>query len=122
MPIPRSAAVVITLAFGLMMAVPPALGHSEQQVTHPEAGEQLDTTPDAITVEFDAPMRITSVTLKDGDGTAFPVEAASGRDAVTTLEVPLQPLPDAAYTFSWRGLSEDGHTMSGELSFSIEAR
>jgi len=110
------------MALALFMVTPAAVGHSEQQTTDPAQGEQLDTAPDVIKVEFDDPMRITRVSLADGDGTAFPIEAESGRDAVTTLEVPLQPLPDGDYAFSWRGLSEDGHTMSGELSFSIEAR
>lgn len=119
MPI-RKRALGAGVAAALMLITSVATGHSEAEMTRPADGETLDSTPDAITVEFDEPMRITRVKLYDSDGTEFPVEAESGRDAVTTLEVPLQPLAEGDYEFSWRGLSEDGHTMSGESSFSIE--
>lgn len=106
----------LTLAFASS-----ALGHSSALTPTPDQGEVVSTPPSELRIPFDGPMRIITTTLTREDGKSFDVSAQAGRSLSQALVVVPPTLPNGRYTLAWRGLSEDGHTMTGELAFEVDA-
>ena len=96
-----------------------ATAHSRQEGTVPKDGAILASAPPAITIRFDKPMRVTLIELTNADGAAFALERTDAMAPVTRFEATPVPLAAGRYTVRWRGLSEDGHPMSGRFSFEI---
>lgn len=96
-----------------------ANAHSRAETTVPASGAVVAEAPPVITISFDEPMRITLIELTDADGDAFALERTDGMRPVTRFEAAPPDLPAGRYTVDWRGLSEDGHAMSGRFSFEV---
>ena len=96
-----------------------AAAHSRAETTVPANGDVLATAPEAITMAFDKPMRITLIELTNADGDAFALERTDEMAPVTRFEAAPPALPAGSYTVRWRGLSEDGHAMKGTFSFEV---
>ena len=114
----RLAAIVATAAFALSLAGA-AAAHSRPETTAPADGEVVAAAPAVISISFDKPMRVTTIELTGADGEAFALERTDEMAPVTRFEATPPPLPAGRYTVTWRGLSEDGHAMSGRFSFEI---
>lgn len=95
------------------------MAHSKEEMTVPEDGATLSTSPTLISIVFDTPMRVTLLKLSDDQGERYDIERHTGLEAVTDFSVIPEELPAGRYFVEWRGLSADGHTMSGQFSFSI---
>ncbi|MEX0420909.1 copper resistance CopC family protein [Spiribacter pallidus] len=95
--------------------------HSQTVQSEPPNGAVLGRAPDQVTVQFDAPMRVISVELTAARGETFDVSANAGRDPAEQLVVDLPALGPGDYSLSWRGLSEDGHSMAAEMEFRVDA-
>lgn len=114
----RLAAIVASAAFALSLAGA-AAAHSRPETTAPADGEVVAAAPAVISISFDKPMRVTTIELTGADGEAFALERTDEMAPVTRFEATPPPLPAGRYTVTWRGLSEDGHAMSGRFSFEI---
>ncbi len=114
----RLAAIVATAAFALSLA-DAAAAHSRPETTAPADGEVVAAAPAVISISFDKPMRVTTIELTGADGDTFALERTDEMAPVTRFEATPPPLPAGHYTVTWRGLSEDGHAMSGRFSFEI---
>ncbi|MBS3786488.1 MAG: copper resistance protein CopC [Gammaproteobacteria bacterium] len=86
----------------------------------PADGAEMQASPPAIIIEFDASMRVISVSLEADNGANYDLAPEAGRSPSDVLNVPLPDLPAGSYSFEWRGLAEDGHAMSGGLEFRIK--
>lgn len=104
------------LSFALAGA---AAAHSRPEATVPANGETVTEAPAVIAITFDEPMRVTRIELTSAGGDAFPLERTDGMAPVTRFEATPPPLPAGRYTVTWRGLSADGHPMSGRFSFDV---
>ena len=104
---------LLTLATGV------AVAHSKQEVTFPEDGAVLATSPDVVSMRFDTPMRITVISLTSETGGAFDLRRSDGMQPVTDFRATTPVLPDGRYTVDWRGLSPDGHPMKCRFSFEV---
>lgn len=111
-----AAAVTGAFAFALTGA---AAAHSRPETTAPADGEVVAAAPAVISISFDKPMRVTTIELTGADGEALALERTDGMAPVTRFEATPPPLPAGYYTMTWRGLSEDGHAMSGRFSFEV---
>ena len=111
-------AAAFTLAFALATGGA-ATAHSRPETTVPANGAVLAAAPPVISIAFDKPMRVTLIELTDADGDAFALERTDAMAPVTRFEATLAPLPAGSYTVEWRGLSEDGHAMSGSFAFEV---
>lgn len=110
------------LTMGLSLAIASsAFGHSSALSPTPARDAVLSAAPTELRIPFDGPMRVITTTLTRDNGESFDVAAQAGRSATETLVVVPPALPDGSYTLEWRGLSEDGHTMTGELRFSVDS-
>lgn len=115
---PRTLALM--LAAALSLAAPFATAHSVTKSTTPADGSTVEGSPPVIEVEFDAPMRVTSIQLTGADGTIFDVGPHDKMTAVRTFRAEPQALPSGTYTVEWRGLAADGHVMKGRFGFTVE--
>lgn len=105
---------------GLAVAVAPALAfaHSKSESTTPADGATV-TEVSELSMRFDDPMRIISVTLTSPDGD-FEIERETGMDPATEFRaLPMEELAPGSYRFDWRGMASDGHPMQGSLSFTV---
>ena len=96
-----------------------ATAHSRPETTEPANGETVDAAPAVIAINFDKPMRITLIELTGAGGESLTLERTDEMAPVTRFEAAPPPLPAGSYTVEWRGLSEDGHAMSGRFSFEV---
>ena len=105
---------------GLAVAVAPALAfaHSKSEATTPADGATV-TEVSELSMRFDDPMRIISVTLTSPDGD-IEIERETGMDPATEFRaLPMEELAPGSYRFDWRGMASDGHPMQGSFSFTV---
>ena len=117
-----TAAAAAAGALALALALAPggaATAHSRAETTEPANGEVIAAAPAVITISFDKPMRITLIELTGAGGKALALERTDDMAPVTRFEAVPPPLAAGRYTVEWRGLSEDGHPMSGRFSFEV---
>ena len=115
----RLGAAAAIVAFSPLSSAVPAAAHSRPETTAPANGEVVAAAPEVISISFDKPMRVTFIELTGTDGDAFALERTDEMAPVTRFEATPPPLPAGRYTVKWRGLSEDGHAMSGRFSFEV---
>jgi methionine-rich copper-binding protein CopC len=109
----------------LLVAVPAvAAAHAELESSTPAAGENLDTAPTEVTLTFDDEL--------DPDGSTFTVVDADGQE-VGSGEVDLTvadrnvlagevTITDpGVYTVEYTVVGDDGHAVSGTISFGYDA-
>ena len=104
----------------LAVVVAPALAfaHSKSEATTPADGATVIDVPE-LSMRFDDPMRIISVTLTSPDGDVE-IERETGMDPTTEFRaLPLEELAPGSYRFDWRGMASDGHPMQGSFSFTV---
>jgi len=121
MPTIRSLPPLIVLAV-LLLWPTPASAHANLVRSVPAAGAMLETTPEALTLEFSELLdpSLSQVQLFDSRNTMVTEARAVDPARPYTLELPLGVLQDGAYTALWRVRSaEDGHITEGSLPFGV---
>ena len=102
------------------LATGAAFAHSKQEVTFPADGAILSVSPDVVSMQFDAPMRVTVIRLtSETTGGTFELARSDGMAPVTDFRATPPTLPNDRYTVEWRGLSTDGHAMKCRFSFEV---
>ncbi|HEX5856845.1 MAG TPA: copper resistance protein CopC [Microbacterium sp.] len=113
------------IALGGPLAVAsPASAHDELVSSDPAADAVLTEAPAEVTLAFSAELTTgagaTEVQVLDAAGTV--VNAGDAVTEGTTVTQPLSPdLANGAYRVLWKVVSGDGHPVSGELTFSLQA-
>lgn len=131
MHLARRLSPVLVAAFTLVAAIAvfatpasPAWAHDALATSDPAADSVLDAAPEAITLTFTAEL------LGDGGANAVVVTDQSGAQVhagapIVDGAVLTQPMaPDAgngAFSVTWRVVSSDGHPISGEFGYLVEA-
>ena len=116
---------VLTALFvmlGVVTMASPALAHDALIASNPAAGAALSEAPAQLVLTYNAEIASigaeVAITAPDG-------ASALGGDltiAGTEVTVPLAPdLANGAYAIAWRVTSSDGHPISGELAFTLDA-
>lgn len=117
-------AALLLSAGGLAIAAP-ASAHDELVSSDPADGATLDAAPEALTLTFSANINAepsaTEVQVTDAAGTAL-----AGTPAVldNVLTVPVDAAEgeaSGAITVLWKVVSSDGHPISGEFAFTVNA-
>lgn len=113
--------IVSGAALATALALPTlALAHSKGEATMPADGAVLSAAPESIEMSFDMPMRITVIELTDAAGTAHDLVRTDDMQPVTAfIAHTATPLMAGQFTVAWRGLSADGHPMTGSFAFAI---
>lgn len=113
--------VLLSILAALFLFIPNAAAHTYLDTTKPEDGE--------IVVE---PLKSIALTYsgKIEEGSTFKVIASNGEqvetNSITLVDGVLtgtfdNPLPNGDYIVQWNSISEDGHPLSGEFSFTVDA-
>lgn len=106
------------LALAVVLAPAVASAHSKSEATTPADGATV-TEVSELSMRFDDPMRIISVTLTSPDGEVG-IERETGMDPVNVFRaMPADALAPGSYRFDWRGMAADGHPMQGSFSFTV---
>ena len=110
----------LTVAAALSLSLGAAVAHSKKETTTPADGAVLQSAPETVGMSFNRPMRITLIRLTDDDGTEHDLERTDDMAPVKEFQAHPDDLDPGAYSVEWRGLSDDGHPMTGSFSFEIK--
>jgi copper transport protein len=120
-----AAAVLVALVVAVLaLAGPlarPAGAHASVTEVSPGAGEALSESPSVVKVTFTEGVDVDrdALTVYDGSGERIAVGPLRQR-APNRLVVPIrETLDDGAYIVTWRGISEDTHSISGTWTFRV---
>ena len=109
---------VWTIALTLMW--PLAFAHTHLKSTIPADGSVLQAAPKNITLKFEGEVQLTAVSLTGKEGKEQPLAklpAGMAKEAVVSLPT----LAAGQYVVKWRAAGHDGHVVSGQLKFTVEA-
>jgi copper transport protein len=125
-PRPRRgvAGALLAMAFAALLLLglaEPAAAHATLVSTDPTQGQVLEEAPERVVFTFDeAVLGVPdAVQVFDAEGGLVPA-TATVRGAELEV-VPEEPLGDGTTVIAWRVVSEDGHPISGSLTFSVGA-
>ena len=103
-----------------LLACGSALAHAHLMTSTPAEGSALASAPEAVTLTFSEPARITAAAVQKDPGPKHALRAADAAPAASVY-MPLPALAPGAYSVTWRVIGADGHIVSGQLHFSIGA-
>lgn len=117
------ALVVALTALALLGTAAPASAHAALVDTDPDEGAVVATAPETLVLTFNEPVRLTSrdVVVHDADGDPVPSSSRADGTEVSVDLADAAALADGTYVVSWTVLSDDGHPLSGALTFSVGA-
>ncbi|WP_219415872.1 copper resistance CopC family protein [Pseudonocardia nigra] len=116
----RAVAVTLLCGLALLLGTTPALAHARLQGSDPADGTSTATGPERVTLTFNETMQpgFATVTVVGPDGTHYEAGdvTAEGRD----VSIGVQPLgPAGEYQVGYRVVSEDGHPVTGSVTFTL---
>ncbi|GAA1403460.1 hypothetical protein GCM10009662_29880 [Catellatospora coxensis] len=113
---------VLVLVSAMLLGLPqPAHAHAHLTSTDPAEGAVLQTAPERILFTFDEAVRAVPGGVQVYGPQGEPVQAQpTVTGAELEVELPAR-LGDGTTVVTWRVVSEDGHPISGALTFSVGA-
>jgi methionine-rich copper-binding protein CopC len=108
---------------GALAPASPAFAHDELVESDPAADAALTELPDELTLTFSAAISsepgATEIEVTDAAGESL----ADGEPSIAenVLTQPLAGSPAGDVTVLWKVVSSDGHPISGEYAFTVEA-
>lgn len=109
---------LVVLSAGLTGA--PAAAHASLVSTDPADGSVVAAPPEQVVLTFNEPVRLDGADAVQGfapDGSDWAVQAQARDTAVVVT--PVGDPGTGTVVLSWRVVSEDGHEVSGALTFTI---
>jgi copper resistance protein C len=103
---------------GLVVALG-AAAHTTVEKTKPATDAPLDSSPPTIEIQFEHAVQMTSVVVLDAGKSErkLTFTPATSAALITIKEPALQP---GRNEIRWKGLSKDGHVISGTLVFAVK--
>lgn len=117
----RAVLLPVAAAGALLMTAGPALAHTSLVSTTPAAGAVVAAEVGSVTLVFSQPVlssqALVVVSGPDGaDRADGPAQVSGG-----TVSQPVGPVPTSgSHRLAYRVLAEDGHPITGEVSFQVE--
>lgn len=109
----------LLMLFGLTMAQP-AAAHDQLVSSNPEDGAELDAQPEWLEMDFSGNIQDVGTEVRvlqdGGDDVSAGEVTVEGTMVTSALPDDLSP---GDYTVQWRVVSEDGHPISGEFTFTL---
>lgn len=114
----RIGAAVLLAAVLAALLPAPAWAHATLVGSSPQQGERIDELPTEVRFEFSEDMSSPAyVILTAPDGTSVTTGEPKVDGPVVTQDITNGA--DGAYTMAYRAVSEDGHPLTGEITFSV---
>ena len=95
-----------------------AFAHASLLKSTPGDGDLLKQAPQSVELLFNEPVDINAATLVDPKGVIGTLKPAAGAGPRVVIPLPAN-LAQGSHLLSWRVTSEDGHSVSGSVVFSI---
>ncbi|MEK4386132.1 copper resistance protein CopC [Solibacillus sp. FSL W7-1464] len=112
---------LLSILAALFLVVPNAAAHTYLDTTNPEDGAIVTEPLQSIELTYAGKIEV---------GSTFKVISSNGEE-IETVSVDLvdgvltgtfdSPLPNDDYTVEWNSISEDGHPLAGQFSFTVDA-
>ncbi|MFI6317561.1 copper resistance protein CopC [Nonomuraea sp. NPDC050556] len=96
-----------------------ALAHDGLKSSSPAKNAKI-SSPEKITLEYTAKIRLPAVVLHDADGNKVATDKAQAEGRTVTAKVS-EALAPGKYVIGWRVVSSDGHPLEGEIPFTVTA-
>ncbi len=98
----------------------PACAHAVLESTSPAAGSSVGKAPTSVVLTFDEPPigRYSAIHVTGPDGRRRDVGSATLSGASVTQKISGE-LPSGQYVVDWRVVSDDGHPVSGQFTYTI---
>ncbi|TQL67890.1 copper transport protein [Nocardioides albertanoniae] len=119
----RLLVVLAAAAYAVLLSISPAQAHASLIGTNPEEGAVLEAAPDEVVFTFDEGVTLPpkGVTVYDAKGEEVASEASAGGTEMKVALPEASSLGDGSYVVAWRVVSNDGHPISGSLTFAVGA-
>jgi methionine-rich copper-binding protein CopC len=116
----RLLAATVVACVALLLGAAPAFAHTRLESSDPVDKSSVDAAPASVSLTFNEAISAEFATLSvvGPDGTNYqsgPVSASNGQ--VSTAVSPLGPA--GVYEIGYRVVSDDGHPVSGKVSFTL---
>jgi methionine-rich copper-binding protein CopC len=111
-------AAMVTLLLGAPRA---AMAHAYPAMESPCAGSTIKSSPDEVTILYNAPIERTFAKLRvlDARGQSHNSGAPSLGADHRTLSVKVGHLAPGQYKVEWQVVADDGHRTSGSYTFTV---
>lgn len=103
----------------LLLGAAPAHAHATLLGTDPAEGAVLEASPREVTFTFDEPVSVTGQSVRLFDAAGEELEASAAAEGTTIVADVPDELGEGSYVVVWRAVSDDGHPISGSLTFSV---
>lgn len=116
----RAAALTVLCGLLLLFGAGQALAHTRLLSSDPADGTSLTDAPEQVTLTFNEAMQsgFTTITVVGPDGATW--QTADSTVDGSRVSVGLRPLgPAGRYEIGYRVVSNDGHPVTGSLSFTL---
>ena len=107
----------VLLATGLLWSAEGS-AHTHLVASTPADHAELAAAPKEAILTFAEAVVLTAAKLESSDGTKTVLKLMA-EGSVKEAHIPLPTLRAGRYRLQWRATSDDGHVMSGELSFVV---
>ncbi|WP_422124444.1 copper resistance protein CopC [Planococcus sp. X10-3] len=111
---------LLVMAFLLMLIPITAHAHAGLSSSTPAEGESLEASPTEISFQFDTPIQQGDMTISEETGNAFTFSDISNTELELIGQLDAE-LPNGAYIVDWSAISQDGHEITGTLTFNVAA-
>ena len=95
-----------------------ASAHAKLESSAP-ADKSRVAAPKQLTLEFDDPVVITSLTLQHGKEKPAPIKFKQSPQTAYGFTIPMPALVPGDYVIAWKVESDDLHTSSGLIHFTV---
>lgn len=110
----------ISMMFLAAASIAPAtaFAHTALAGSTPASGSILPVSPDAVTLDFEEPVRLTSAICESRGEQRALVFSPHGRSSQFTIDAP--NLAPGRNSILWKALSPDGHVVEGTIIIVIK--
>jgi copper resistance protein C len=116
----RRLVVFVLVGLGLALGTGTALAHDTLVGADPANGARVDTGPAKVTLSYNLPVQNVSSTLAVVGPDGLHYESGPSTVSGDTVSAPVGALgPAGTYTVAYRIVSDDGHPVSGETTFTL---
>lgn len=111
----------VPVAAALLALTAVAQAHTHLKEATPADESVVNTAPSSVVLKFSEAAKVTALTLHK-DGEADHKLTASPATASAQVTAALPKLTPGKYSVDWRVVSDDGHIMNGQLSFTFDPK
>lgn len=111
---------ILFIAILLLLFPITAQAHSGLASSTPAEGETLEVSPAEIQFQFESPIQQGDMAITDESGNAVDISDIASSELALTGQL-TEELPNGAYTVDWSALSQDGHEITGTVTFNMAA-